>query len=184
MKCLTMKSAGRRVLALGLALSLAFPGAAQSDIEQSQISISKGDTVKISDVDDWLIGVFTASDSINFSQVTWDRECVYSSSGAYQIEIVSGNGGGQLNLQSGSGDTMGYRIYSIWRAAGGGYFWTSWTTTTRTLTNMGGSSSLSCADEFITGTNLWFGALVTPADFNPAPPGIYQDFVTLNVAPE
>lgn len=169
-------------LALGGLLAVSAAATAQS-VSQSDITIVKGEAVKISDVDDWLIGVFTASDTINFSQYQWDPQCVYSTTGTYSIQVTSANGGANLNLQSGT-DSMNYRIYTVFRR-GGNYFWTSSTNTTINISNMSGSStSLTCADESIAGINLWFAALVRPADFNPAPPGIYQDVVSLTVTPE
>lgn len=152
-------------------------------VEQSEVTIVKSEGVKISNIDDWLIGVFTPTDTINNVQYEWDPQCVYSSTGAYSIQVTSANGGANLNLQSGP-NSMNYRIYTVFRR-GGNYFWTSSTNTTININNMSASnSSLTCADEQIAGINLWFTALVTPADFNPAPAGIYQDVVSLTVTPE
>ncbi|MBX2885301.1 MAG: hypothetical protein KTR32_35430 [Granulosicoccus sp.] len=185
MNCIPLKSVLKALFALSvLCTLLAFSTSATAQsVEQSEVSIVKSEGVKISDIDDWLIGVFTSSDTINFSQYQWDPQCVYSSTGAYSIQVSSSNGGANLNLQSG-GNSMNYRIYAVFRR-GGNYFWTSSTNTTINIGNMSGSSaSLTCADEQIAGINLWFAALVTPADFNPAPPGIYQDVVSLTVTPE
>lgn len=169
-------------LALSALLAVSSTAGAQS-LAESDISIVKGEAVKISGIDDWLLGIFTSTDTINFSQYLWDTQCVYSTTGTYSVQVSSANGGANLNLQSGA-NSMRYRIYTVFRR-GGSYFWTSSTNTTININNMSGSSSsLTCADENIAGINLWFAALVTPADFNPAPPGIYQDVVSLTVTPE
>lgn len=150
----------------------------------SQIQLSKSESVKISNIDDWLIGVFTATDTINNIQYnSWDEQCVYSSTGSYQVEVTSQNGGARLTLESGAGDQMRYSIYSYVRR-GNRYRMQGHTSPVINLTNLSSSQTLTCADENIAGVNLWFTALVRPADFNPAPPGIYRDVVTLVVSPE
>jgi hypothetical protein len=165
------------------ALLLAGPGTvfAQASID-TEVSITRGESVQISNIDDWLIGVFTSIDTINNIQYNWDWECVYSSTGSYRVEVISQNGGSELQLNSGT-DSMRYWIYAYYRQ-GNTYRMRGFTDPNFTLSNLSGSTQLDCSDEPTAGTNLWFAALVRPADFNPAPPGIYQDLVTLLVSPE
>lgn len=153
------------------------------DSAQSEIRITRGEAVRISNIDDWLIGVFTANDSINTIQYNWDAECVYTTTGSYRVEVTSANGGSQLRLESSAGDQMNYTLYAYFRR-GNNYLMRGYTTPVITIDNLSGSTSPTCADEPVTGVNLWFAALVRPADFNPAPPGIYQDLATLTVSPE
>ena len=171
-----------RCLILVAGTALVPPAIAQSS-EQSTVSIIRGESVKISNIDDWLIGVFTSIDTINSIQYQWDWECVYSSTGSYQVNLVSQNGGSELVLRSSAGDEMKYWLYVYFRQ-GGTYNLQGFTTPVININNMSGSQSLSCADEPIVGSNLWFAALVRPNDFNPAPPGIYQDLMTIIVSPE
>ncbi len=154
---------------------------AQSASTDTEVAITKSEAVKISNIDDWLIGVFTATDSINTIQYNWDAECVYSSTGSYKVEIISQNGGADLTLKSGP-NSMKYWIYSFYRR-GANYRMQGFTDSNFTINNLSGSRQQDCSDEANAGTNLWFAALVRPADFNPAPPGIYQDLVTLLVSP-
>lgn len=173
--------AGSVLLLVGIFANLAY---AQSFTHEADVTITKGESVKISNVDDWLIGVFTSLDTINTSQYLWDQQCVYSSTGAYSIQVSSANGGGALHLESSSGDEMNYRIYSFYRRNTGGYTLRAFNTSNFTITGLRGSSVLDCSDQPVNGVNLWFAPLVTPADFNPAPPGIYQDLISLTVTPE
>lgn len=155
---------------------------AQSASTDAEVAITKSEAVKISNIDDWLIGVFTATDSINNIQYNWDAECVYTTTGSYNVEVISQNGGTDLTLTSGP-NSMQYWIYSYYRR-GANYRLQGFTDANFTINNLSGSTQLDCSDEPAAGTNLWFAALVRPADFNPAPPGIYQDLVTLLVSPE
>lgn len=158
--------------------------AATTDSSDAELSITKGEAVKISGIDDWLIGVFTATSSINNLQYQWDYECVYSSSGAYRVEIISTLGDNPLNLQSSAGDKMNYEIWSFYRQGNSYNLDGPYTTPTFTLSNLSASQSLSCSDEAYGGNNLFFAAVVRPGPFNNAPPGIYNDQVTLIVSPE
>ena len=154
---------------------------AQSASLDSEVAITKSEAVKITNIDDWLIGVFAATDSINTIQYNWDAECVYSSTGSYKVEVISQNGGTELTLTSGP-NSMRYWIYSFFRR-GANFRMQGFTDANFTINNLSGSRQEDCSDEPNAGTNLWFAALVRPADFNPAPPGIYQDLVTLLVSP-
>lgn len=149
----------------------------------SEISVIRTESTKISNIDDWFIGVFTAVESINNSQFVWDWQCVHSSTGSYRLEVTSQNGGSRLRLESGAGDQMNYSIFSYVRR-GNRFQLRGHVTSVINLNNLSGSRSLTCADEILAGTNLGFAALVRPADFNPAPPGVYRDVVTLVVSPE
>lgn len=148
----------------------------------SQISIERSESAQISNIDDWLIGVFSATDSINTIQYNWDWQCVFTSTGSYRVEVTSANGGSQLALESSSGEQMDYWIYSYVRR-GNSYQLRGHTSSSFSLNNLSGSQSLTCADE-PSNTNLWFAALVRPGPFNQASPGVYRDVVTLVVSPE
>ncbi len=171
-----------KVLALAAtAVCMSGSAFAQQAVD-ADISITRGEAVRISNIDDWLIGVFTATDSINTIQYNWDWECVYSSTGSYRVQVLSQNGGSQLTLTSGP-NSMRYWIYAYYRR-GNNYQLSGHTSPDFTLSNLSGSTQIDCSDEPTSASNLWFAALVRPADFNPAPPGIYQDLVTLLVSPE
>lgn len=154
------------------------------DSADSQISIARGEAVQITNIDDWLIGVNTAT-AVNFTlQYEWDATCVYTSTGLYSVEVSSGNGGPALFLESSGGDTMPYQLYFYYRRGATYTLSPGYTTPVTTLTNLSGSTSLTCADETFAPTNLWFTAVVRPGPFNAAPPGIYTDFATITVRPE
>jgi len=171
-----------RLLTLGLLLTSFQTAYAQSSVD-SDITMVKGEAVKISNIDDWLIGVFAANDNIAGAAYNWDWECVYTSTGSYRVELTSANGGNDLRLISGAGDEMRYYLYTYHRR-GANYTLEYFTDPLININNLSGSTSLTCADEPIAGTNLWFAAVVFAGDFNAAPPGIYTDFMTLVVSPE
>ncbi|MFK7854965.1 MAG: hypothetical protein AB8B79_12660 [Granulosicoccus sp.] len=172
-----------KVLALLCTVITAYPTSVLAATVDSEVSVVRSESTKISNIDDWLIGVFASADSINNIQYNWDWQCVYTSTGTYRVEVTSQNGGSALKLESGAGDQMNYWIYSYVRR-GNAYELEGHTSSVINLNNLSGSQSLTCADENVVGTNLWFAALVRPADFNPAPPGVYRDVVTLVVSPE
>ena len=172
------------VLVLLLGLGVSGPSAAQSSADV-ELSLTRGEAVQISNIDDWLIGVFTASDSIANIQYNWDAECVFTTSGAYRVEVLSQNDpAGALTLRSGS-DTMAYELWTYSRTnTTGAYQLRGFNTSPVVLSGRRGSTSPTCAGEPAGGTNLWFAALVRPGPFNAAPPGIYQDVATIIVSPE
>jgi len=149
----------------------------------SELKIERADAVRISNIDDWLIGIFEPNDNINNIQYNWDAICVFTSTGRYRVEVTSTNGGGQLNLESSAGDLMDYEIYSYTKIAENNYELTRHLTPIINMNNLLGSQQLDCADE-PQSTNLWFAALVRPQAFNAAAPGIYRDVVTIVVSPE
>jgi len=149
---------------------------------RSELNLERAESVRISGIDDWFIGVFTATESINNLQYQWDPQCVYSSTGGYTIEVSSANAASPLQLESANGDSMVYQIYSFSRQ-GNRFTLRGHNDPIFALNNLRGSQSPTCNDE-ISNTNLWFTAVVRPAAFNSAPPGIYRDVVTLVVSPE
>ena len=177
----------RKLISGAVVLSCAFLAAVPASLfaqsAESELSMVRSELVKISNIDEWLIGVFSATDTINFNQFEWDFQCVYSSTGSYKVDVTSQNGGSQLRLVSDSGDEMRYRIFTYVRR-GNLYNLNGHTTPVFSLDNLSGSLSLTCADEPLAQSNLFFAPLVTPNDFNQAPPGIYRDFVTIVVSPE
>lgn len=177
----------RKLISSVALLLCAFLAAAPASLfaqsAESDLRMVRSELVKISNIDDWVIGVFTAVDSISNLAFNWDWQCVYTSTGSFNVEVTSQNGGSRLTLESASGDEMNYFIYAYFRR-GNRFSLTGHATPVINLNNLSGSQSLTCDDERFAQTNLWFAAAVTPADFNPAPPGIYRDFVTLMVSPE
>ncbi len=170
------------VVLFTLILQTASAKASSASVE-TKLKLDRTESAKISNIDDWLIGVYTAADSINNIQYNWDWQCAYTSTGTYRVEVISQNGGSKLTLESSAGDQMDYWIYAYVRR-GNNYVLSGHTTPVINLNDLSGSQSETCADERFAGTNLWFAALVRPAAFNPAPPGIYRDSVTLMVSPE
>lgn len=171
----------RVLCALSLSVAFMSESIAQQSVD-SQINLQRTESVRISNIDDWLIGVFTATDTINNLQYQWDWQCVYTSTGSFRVDVSSANGGSLLALESSSGDQMTYQIYTYSRR-GNNYSLIGHNTPTFSLSNLSGSQSQTCNDE-PSNTNLWFAAVVRPPAFNAAPPGIYQDTVTLVVSPE
>ncbi|MEE9320108.1 MAG: hypothetical protein V3U76_06660 [Granulosicoccus sp.] len=153
---------------------------AQATVD-SDISIVKGESAQITGVDDWVIGVFLPTDTISVFSYQWDPECVFTSTGSYSVELNSQNGGSDLTLKTAAGDEMKYELW-IYYFRNSGNILEGWTTPVKTISNMKGSLSPTCADT--SGRNLWFAALVRAAEFNPAVPGIYQDLMTITVSPE
>ena len=158
------------------------------DSADVQVSITRGDAVKISGVDNWTIGVYGPDDTLptNF-QNAWDLICVYSSTGVFGLELVSQNGAGPFTAKSG-GDELNYFVQVVYYQGGLNRLQvrrSNENTSPGTVSNLRGSPSLTCADdEFNGGNNLGLAAFMRKADFDAAPPGIYQDVVTVIVRPE
>ncbi len=172
------------MLALGVSTLLVSQSAFAAPTADSDISITRGESVQITGIDDWLIGVFTATSTIPVIQYNWDFQCVYTSTGLFRVDLISSNGLSPLTLESSGGDQMRYEIWAFHRRAGAFALDGPYITPTFGINNLEGSTSLTCADEGYGGNNLFFAALVRPANFNAAPPGIYQDVVTLIVSQE
>lgn len=164
-----------------LSLALAPVARAQQSVE-SDIRLERSESVRITNIDDWIIGIFNPTDTIRTLQYEWDWQCVYTSTGSFRVDVSSANGGAGLALESGSGNRMTYQIYTYSRR-GNNYSLVGHNTPVFALNNLSGSQSLTCDDE-PSNTNLWFAAVVRPFAFNAAPPGIYRDVVTLVVSPE
>jgi len=149
-----------QALAFLFMMNFATLASAQSS-ENSTVTITRGDAVRITNIDDWLIGVYTATDTIPTIIYNWDYQCVFTTTGLYGVTVTSQNGGAQLTLASAAGDTMAYEIYSYSRQNGGGFELRRHLTPTINLTNRSGSTSPTCADETaFANTNLFFAPLV------------------------
>lgn len=173
----------RNLLFLILALVFSSQSLAQSNTAESEISIVVGESVKISNVDDWLLGVYTATDTVNFlTPLFRDDQCVFSSTGAFRITINGQHSNSSFLMESQNGDTMAYRMLINFRRNGGNRF--QFVSTPGIFNNIDGASTLDCSDSPNPGWNLRFYTYVLGASFNAAPPGIYQDTLTLLVAPE
>ncbi len=156
---------------------------AQSQSAQSEVRVVVGEAVKISNVDDWLLGVYTATDTVNFlTPLFRDDQCVFSSTGAFRITINGLHSTNSFLMESQNGDTMAYRMLINFRSGGGNQF--NFVNAPTTYNNIDGASTLDCSDSPNPGWNLRFYAYVLGNSFNAAPPGVYQDTLTLLVAPE
>lgn len=157
------------------------------EAKDSEITMVKTETVKISDVDDWIVGIFGPDDTINRRQGNFDFICVHSTSGLYRLDLSSTNGGSDLTLLSGANDPMEYLVvvYSYSENAGRAFpdvrqeFSAPFALERRLA-----SPTVSCVGQGFQNANLYIAAAVNPAAFNAAPPGIYQDTVIMTVSAE
>ena len=175
-----------RAILIASALVLVPVGSfAQSTVE-SEISLTKGDVVQITGLEDWTAGSFAADAVLtDIWTFNFDTACVHSSTGGYRLEISVANGPGALRLRNGADDELAYELYtsSYSRRRNGSFgrveneFFTS---SPVVLTNRFGSRAVDCdgAD------NIGFAAIVRQGPFNAAPPGIYRDYATIFVVPE
>jgi hypothetical protein len=156
---------------LSFNLQAATDGALGSTSEGTSIvTIIKEDAVLISDVDDLFLGTRGA---LFENQVNADAVCVYSSTGSYNLSITTTNGA--FSLQSANTTTdIAYSLEWITEEA------TSVAYNSPVIGLIGDSRSINCNGT----TNALFQITVTPATFNAAAPGNYQDTLTLLVAPE
>ncbi len=173
----------RVLLLLTMAFGLSSQSYAQSESATSEVRVVVGEAVKISNVDDWLLGVYSATDTVNFlTPLFRDDQCVFSSTGAFRITINGQHSANSFLMESQNGDTMAYRMLINFRSGGGNRF--QFVNAPATYTNVDGASTLDCSDSPNPGWNLRFYTYVLGNSFNAAPPGIYQDTLTLLVAPE
>jgi len=136
----------------------------------SIINIIKQEAVLITKVDDLFMG---ARGVLINNQVNADAVCIFSSTGSYNLLITTSNGSFQLQ----SPQTLTSIPYSL-----------DWITTysTPVVYNnainglIGDGRSIDCNGT----TNAIFQVTVTPAAFNSAQPGNYQDTLTFLVQPE
>ena len=175
-------------LAVACAVLATGPAGAQ-DSADSLISVEKVEEVRISKIDDILIGVFGADGTITQRQYRTDQfdyQCVYSTTGGYRLTVSSANSAGRLELVSDAGDAMRYELHLWFRRQGGSFQYTStrYRNAPIDLPGLSASRSPTCADEGLDNSNLIVTGLVLPEDFNPAPPGVYRDVLTLTVSPE
>ena len=178
---------------VGALVLVGAPLAPAQDSADSEISMTRGNAVKISGLDNWTIGVYGPDDTLptNF-QNSWDLSCVYSSTGVFSLQLVSQNGSGPMTARSGS-DELNYSVQVVYYQGGinvGGINALLVRRANRdrspaAVDNMRGSLSLTCADDIYNGgNNLGLAAFMRKADFDAAPPGIYQDTMTVIVSPE
>lgn len=136
----------------------------------SVVTIVKPDTVRISNVDDLVLGTFS---SLSASLSVSDDVCVYSTSGAYGLIVTSTNGTFALK-DIGTSTLIPYLI--DWQVSA-----TNSVTYGTPLTGLtGNANNISCDGT----TNASFEATVTAADFNAADPGGYSDTITFLIQPE
>lgn len=157
------------------------------EAEDADISIVKGDAVLLSDIDDWLVGVFGPNDSINQRVGNFDFFCAHSTTGLFSLDLSSTNGGANLTLFSGGGDAMEYFVvaYSYSENASRVFPDTRQEFTQPfTLNRRLGSPTPSCVGQGFGDANLYFAAAVEPANFNAAPAGIYRDTVVMTIRAE
>lgn len=162
------KAAIRRILPLSLLPVVAIHAA--STETTTVVTIVKPDNVRISDVDDLVLGSFS---SLSNSLTVLDALCVYSSSGAYGVTITSSNGDFALKDDE-TATTIPYAI--DWLA--GSLISVDYGSVLVGLS--GDASNVDCGGS----SNAGFQATVTAADFNAADPGDYSDTLTLLIQPE
>lgn len=156
-----------------------------ADSVQSKISITVGETAKISAIDDWVIGIHAADENMSsFWEYKWDYECVFSSTGAYSIELNSQNGASPLELRNASGEALAYEVWAYVKEGSGLSIKGPFRDATFSMSNLTGSDSQTCQGEGYGGHNLFFAALVRRSNFNAAPTGIYRDQMVITVRPE
>lgn len=155
------------------------------DSSQSKISIFVGEAAKISKIDDWVISIHTSNEDMgSIWEYKWDYECVFSSTGAYSVELTSSNGGSELELRSESGVPLKYELWAYVKKGASYSLEGPFTTTTLSIVDLTGSASHSCQGEAYGGHNLFFAPLVRQANFNAAPTGVYRDKIVITVRPE
>ncbi len=152
---------------------------------QSKISIVVGESAKISAIDDWVIGIHAAGENMSsFWEYQWDYECVFSSTGAYSVELNSQNGSSPLELRNNSGVSLDYELWAYVKNGASYSMKGPYTTASFSISNLTGSDSQTCQGEGYGGHNLFFAALVRQSNFNAAPTGIYRDQMIITVRPE
>jgi len=175
----------RIAILVAAALGLASASASAQDAARSDISVIRGEAVRISDLEDWVIGIFAADANLTNWTFNFDTACVHSTSGAYRLEISVQNGPGALRLKNDAGDEMAYELYTSsfgLRAndARGNVNNTFYTSSPVRVTGRWGSPAQDCGGV----PNIGFAAIVRQAAFNAAPAGIYRDYATIFVTPE
>lgn len=152
---------------------------------ESKLSIMIGETAKISAIDDWVIGIHAADeDMTSFWEYQWDYQCVFTSTGAYSVQLNSQNGASPLELRSASGEPLAYEVWAYVKEGTALSIKGPFRDATFNMSNLTGSDSQTCQGEGYGGHNLFFAALVRRANFNAAPTGIYRDQMVITVSPE
>lgn len=157
------------------------------EAEDSEVSIIKGDAVLLSDIDDWVVGIFGPSDTIATRVGNFDFFCAHSTTGLFRLELSSVNGGANLTLLSNGGDTMEYFVvaYSYSENASRVFPDTRQEFTQPfALSRRLASPNPSCVGQGFGDANLYFAAAVEPGNFNAAPAGIYRDTVIMTISAE
>jgi len=154
---------------------------AQDASGEVQVLLSKGDLVHVTKVDDWTIALGPDDNTINFWQYEWDFLCVYSATGRFRVSVSGSHSSTDFQALSSDNTPMRYEVWSFSRA-NVNFGAPVRHTAPFTLDNRRGSTSLTCADEGYQNSNLFFAPLVRATQYNPAPPGIYRDTVTITVS--
>ena len=182
------QSAGSCVLRTTLSallLSALFATASMAASISAKITLVVGEGSLITGVDDLLVGILTAEGSVSGAERARDRMCVFTSTGAYTLTVTSQNSGSQFSLVSASGDSLRYLVRLRYRQGSLSGNTGNLSTPTIVQNNWPGSTEFDCSN--VTnwgGNNLEVRATVRAAWLNAAPVGIYQDVLTLMVAPE
>lgn len=157
------------------------PTSYAQDSAQSVVTIERQEAVLISGIEDWDFGSWAVHDTANRAVRLRDRTCVHSSTGSYSLTLGSLNGTNRLRLMSGDGSRIRYNI--VVRYQNGATMTNQRVRQSgTTINNMTGSPTLDCSVG--RSWNLRFTPIINRNQFNRAPPGIYQDVVTLLVTPE
>ena len=188
MKSRTIQSVGSgvaRVMLSALFFSTLIATASIAASITSKITLVVGEGALITGIDDLLVGILTADGNISGLERASDTMCVFTSTGAYTLTVTSQNGGSQLTLLSASGDSMNYLVRLRYRQGTLKGNTGNLSTPTIVQNNWPGSTEFNCSN--VTnwgGNNLEVRATVRASWLNAAPVGIYQDVLTLMVAPE
>jgi len=155
---------------------------AQQQSVQTTISISVGEGIKISNVDDWDLGTYAANHNMARPPRFRDRQCVFSSTGTFSLSVMGLNSSNQLRLVNSAGDTIRYRTRMTFYR--GNNRRRVNLNRPRTISNISGASTIDCSDSRNSGWNVQFNTWVYRGSFNSAPPGVYQDTISITVIPE
>ena len=182
----TVSVVKKALIAVVPMLLLSLPiNAFSANSAESKLSIIIGETAKISAIDDWVIGIHAADeDMTSFWEYQWDYQCVFTSTGAYSVQLNSQNGASPLELRSASGEPLAYEVWAYVKEGTALSIKGPFRDASFSMSNLTGSDSQTCQGEGYGGHNLFFAALVRRANFNAAPTGIYRDQMVITVSPE
>lgn len=156
---------------------------AYSSVATSDIRVIKGEAVQIGNINDWDFGLHGSLAVTNTALRVRDNTCVFSSTGAYSLQVSSQNGGTRLRLLNTAGDRLRYTIRVRYRD-GNQFRNTRLRNSISTMNALTSSQTPDCSDQGARNWNLRFIPTVGRNAFNRASPGVYTDLVTIMITPE